>query len=260
MTQPTISILIPTLNVENTLERTLESLRNQSLINKLEIIIIDGESTDGTLNIVKKHRDIISTVETTPANGVANALNTGLTRVSGDLIACLNADDLWSNNTAETISKLWLRSEKKSIICGGVKFFTVDKKIEYYRYPDIRSMRRRMSIFHPSTFVPTDIAESIGAFNEKFKYAMDSEWFHRAMEQQISFLTTTEILSEMSLGGLSDRHYIKALLEYRDSLIQHKITSRTSATICFLYVSFFKTLTQNSWGLGLKNLIKNNIS
>ena len=86
------SVIIPCLNREDTISKTLGSVISQ-LYDNFEIIVIDGASTDSTLNIVNEYKDYLMTVISEPDNGLYDAMNKGIKLATGDIIGILNADD-----------------------------------------------------------------------------------------------------------------------------------------------------------------------
>jgi glycosyltransferase involved in cell wall biosynthesis len=91
---PKISIIIPTFNQGNFIEETILSIIDQDFKN-FEIIIIDGGSNDGTLDIVKKYESAISFWISEPDTGQSNAINKGLKKVTGEIVTWLNSDDYY---------------------------------------------------------------------------------------------------------------------------------------------------------------------
>ena len=97
-----ISIVTVTLNSEKTLERTIKSVLGQNY-SDVEYIIIDGGSTDGTLNIIEKYKDKISKVISEKDNGLYDAMNKGIKLSTGDIVGILNSDDFFYNEEVLSI-------------------------------------------------------------------------------------------------------------------------------------------------------------
>jgi glycosyltransferase involved in cell wall biosynthesis len=93
-TNPKISVIVPALNQAAFVERTLLSILNQGYPN-LELIVVDGGSTDGTLEVLDRYKDHISHLSSSPDNGQSDALNRGFAKATGDIMAWMNSDDLY---------------------------------------------------------------------------------------------------------------------------------------------------------------------
>ena len=104
MAYPKITIITACLNAARTVEATIRSVLDQNYPN-LEYIIIDGVSTDGTLEIVDKYEDKITKIVSEPDKGIYDAFNKGISLATGDLIGILNADDFYAPWTMTTIQK-----------------------------------------------------------------------------------------------------------------------------------------------------------
>ena len=103
-----ISIITVVLNAEKTIERTIKSIINQSY-NKYEIIIIDGGSTDGTIDIIKKYKKKISYWISKKDQGIYHAMNKGIKKSSGNIIGILNSDDYYLKNALRTVNNYFNR-------------------------------------------------------------------------------------------------------------------------------------------------------
>ena len=104
-----ISIITVCFNSASTLEATILSVKKQTY-KKLEYIIIDGNSSDGTLNIIKSHSDIVTKWISEPDKGLYDALNKGVLLATGDIIGILNSDDIFfSNSTLEEVANFHLK-------------------------------------------------------------------------------------------------------------------------------------------------------
>ena len=97
---PLISIITVSYNAVKTIEDTITSVLNQTYSN-IEYIIIDGASTDGTLEVIKKYQDDISIIVSEPDKGIYDAMNKGIERANGELIGIINADDWYEANAVE---------------------------------------------------------------------------------------------------------------------------------------------------------------
>lgn len=227
-----ISVIIPTLNSASSLEKTLLSVLRQQDAN-VQVIIIDGGSQDDTLKIIQQYKQHIAHWESSQDNGISEALNKGIKQSTGHIISILNSDDCWEENTLRFIRSSVAKSPSTGIFCGKVRFIDPVTQQTYIRSPNLRNIKKRMSVFHPSLFITKSSYELVGQYSEEFYLAMDSEWIHRALKANIKFCMLNEVLANMSLGGLSDKHYFASLNEYRKSVIQHNIGTKSEAHFYF---------------------------
>lgn len=135
---PLVSIITVVYNGEQYLQQTIDSVINQNYPNK-EYIVIDGGSTDGTLEILKSNSNHIDILVSEPDNGLYDAMNKGIKLSSGELIGIINSDDWYEPNTIEIVIKAFKDHPNKTI-------FHAD------RYDVLQSGKRREYKFHPSAF------------------------------------------------------------------------------------------------------------
>jgi glycosyltransferase involved in cell wall biosynthesis len=107
---PKITVVIPCINAENTIQKTFDSLRVQNYGN-LECIVIDGASTDSTLSIIEKNNDIIDILVSEKDNGASEAQNKGIKLATGDLIGYLHTDDYYEDNMLFEISNAYIKNK-----------------------------------------------------------------------------------------------------------------------------------------------------
>lgn len=117
LSNPKVSIVIPSYNQGKYLEDTILSVINQTYKN-IEIIIIDGGSTDNSVDIIKKYKDKIHFWVSEKDKGQANAINKGFKKASGEIFAWLNSDDLYTENAVEQIVNEFNKDPSVSIVYG----------------------------------------------------------------------------------------------------------------------------------------------
>lgn len=252
--RPKISVVIPVLNGVSTLTRTLESIISQKHAN-LELILIDGGSTDGTLDIIQQFFPYLAYWESGQDSGIADAFNRGIDHASGELIAILNSDDNWVAETLRHIEEATKSNPDADIYYGQIRYVDHTTGKNYIRKPDLSRMKQRMFLFHPAMFVRKSAYARIGSYSEQYHLAMDSEWCHRAIAAKLRFKPIDQVLAEMHLGGVSDRNFAGSLWEYRKSLIQHNLTGRFRANYYFIKFVLLKTLMRSYHLRLLKQLV-----
>jgi len=241
---PSISVVMPVLNSVSTVEVALESVFQQNASN-LDIVIIDGGSTDGTLDVIAQYSNNIDAIEVGKDSCLSDALNRGLKLATGDFVAILNADDHWMKGTIQSIRKSIEADPGKEVYCGKVRIIDPSTGLSYTLAPKLAKMKKRMSIFHSSMFISKNAYDRIGGYSVDYHLAMDSEWCHRAICADLRFGLVDDVLASMRLEGISDIHFLKSLLEYRKSAIQHKIATRMEASFYFLQHLIVKLIFRN---------------
>jgi len=211
----------------------------------IEIVVIDGGSTDGTLEEIRVRESRISYWETGKDKGIADAFNRGVVHSSGTFIAILNSDDSWDVNALAEIEKGVRENSEVGVFYGAVSYVDNESGYAYIRRPRLSALKYRMWLFHPAMVVSRLAYERVGLYDERYTHAMDSEWCHRAMVSGLSFVELDAVLANMSLGGVSDRQFIKSLSQYRRSVIAHGLCGPFEAWIFFVWFASLK-LTMRS--------------
>jgi glycosyltransferase involved in cell wall biosynthesis len=188
---PKISIITPSFNQGKFIKETIESVLNQNYPN-LEYWIIDGGSTDNTVKILKSYKNKIKWVSEKD-KGQTDALNKGLKKVSGEIIAYLNSDDAYLPNTFYAVVDLFQKNPKAMWLTGD--YFIIDehgKKMqpfvaEYKRWwrksPSFSSLAIANFIVQPSTFWRKKVIKEIGLFNVQWRYCMDYDYWLRIIKK-----------------------------------------------------------------------------
>ncbi|MDQ1317406.1 MAG: hypothetical protein QG588_1058 [Candidatus Poribacteria bacterium] len=183
--KPLVSIITACFNSEKYLEQTIQSVVNQTYDN-IEYIIIDGGSTDNTLNTIKKYDNKIAYWISEPDKGMYDAINKGIKLMNGDIWACLNSDDQYYLNTLEKIVFYFSKEPDVDIIFGNLDFVTDNGEFIYRRFfPKLnlnRIMRMNYSlraISQPAVFLRRSVIENVGYFDTSYSYASDMDYFIR---------------------------------------------------------------------------------
>ena len=213
---PKVSIIFPVKNAQETVEKSLSSLVNQSYSN-IEIIVVDGLSNDKTcqlINLFKKH---ITFFVSEADNGIGDAMNKGLRVVNGELVGILNADDYYLPNAVELMVENYL-SSPDFIYHADCNIFFDDSKFYNSKSSTRVDLRKGMLIQHIATFVPKKFYDKIGSFDPKLKISADWDFLLRCQLNGIKFKKIDETIANYSIGGtstknintlLNERHYIR---------------------------------------------------
>jgi len=201
-----VSIITVVLNNRSCIENCIQSIIHQTYPN-IEYIIIDGGSSDGTIDVIRKHEKTISTWISEPDRGIYDAMNKGITRSNGDVIGILNSDDLYADERViEKVMNCFSRTQSDS--CYGdliyVERNNINKNPRYWKSNNYRKENFKLGWMppHPTFFVRHEIYEKYGAFNLNFPLAADYELMLRFLYKEgISASYIPEVLVKMRTGG-----------------------------------------------------------
>lgn len=227
-----ISIVTVVYNNETTISQCIESVLNQSYPN-IEYILIDGNSTDGTIDIVNQYQDKIDKIVSEPDKGIYDAMNKGLKLCSGDIIGILNSDDFYANNDIISNVVSTIKEFDVDAVYGNLKYVDpVDTK-KVKRFWKSASFKRNKFEYgwmppHPTFFVKKVVYDKYGYFNLELKSAADYEIMLRFLyKHKIQVKYIDEVLTIMRDGGNSNsslKHRIKANKEDQRSWVLNGFT------------------------------------
>lgn len=201
------TIITVSYNSEKTIAQTMESVLNQSYGN-YEYIIIDGGSTDGTVDIVKlymeKYSDRIKLISE-PDKGIYDAMNKGIKLAKGDIIGIINSDDWYERDALINVANNYV-DEQYVIYHGYMR--TIDalngKEIRCAIYNP--EYIKDTMINHPTVFVHKKIYDDYGAFNLQYKSSADYEFIIRMVQnKKVRFIPINKIQANFRTGGMSGR-------------------------------------------------------
>ena len=227
-----ISIITVTYNNVSVINDCLDSVKLQNY-NNIEHIIIDGGSTDGTLQYLQSKRAEFKTLISEPDNGIYDAMNKGIKYSTGDIVGFLNSDDFYANN--EVISKVVSEFEKESNLqaCYSDSIY-INKKFTSKIVRYFKSCEFRHGLFskgwcppHPTFFVKKSIYESYGYFDLNYNIASDIDLMMRFLEiHKIRSKYVPEVWVKMRMGGTTNKslkNILKQNFEILNSLKKNKL-------------------------------------
>ena len=204
-----ISIITTTYNSATTIEQTIQSVLNQSYTN-IEYIVVDGGSTDGTLDIINRYKAQLGKIISEKDNGIYDAINKGIDLATGDIIGILHSDDFYMNSTViEKIASTFNQNQ-----CDGLyaNLYYVDKD-------DTNKIKRKWNSGnysegaflngwmppHPTFFVKKEMYTKFGKYNLQFATAADYELMLRFIHKhKIKLAYLNEFIVKMRVGGKSN--------------------------------------------------------
>jgi len=194
---PRISLVTPSLNAERTISRTLHSVEAQAYPN-LQVICVDGDSADSTLDIIKRNRHIVSHIIHGKDKNAAEAINKGFSIADGEIFCYLNADDALCAHALTRVANIFLNEPDIDVVTGACHRVFADGSEEITQVPanflEILSMRN--AIEQPSTFWRATAHRRAGTLDESYALAFDWEWWNRLHASGANIRRTPEILSE----------------------------------------------------------------
>lgn len=202
-----ISIITACYNSEKTISRTIESILNQTY-QDIELIVIDGDSSDDTLEKLNNYSKNISFMISERDNGIYDALNKGLKQSNGDIIAFLHSDDFYPNNKIlENVINQFKINDKVDIVLGDIAFIDNNKNFKRFYSGENFNFNYGIMPPHPSTFIKKKYYNSYGNFNLKYKIASDYDLLFRfIILNKAGIRYSNNILVYMKPGGKSNKN------------------------------------------------------
>jgi glycosyltransferase involved in cell wall biosynthesis len=202
-----ISVITVCFNSEKTIRSTLDAMLVQTFQN-FEYIIVDGGSTDATLEILNEYKPKFNGklfVKSEKDNGIYDAMNKGISRCHGELIGIVNSDDWYEPDTLEKVKNAYTGSLYE-VIYGMQRVYQKNKvrSILFYHHDFLKSQM----ITHPTCFVTRKTYEAFGVFDaENYRSSADYELMLRYyLSGKVLFTPVYSILSNFMLGGISSSH------------------------------------------------------
>ena len=234
-----ISIITVTKNSQKFLEKNIKSVLSQSY-KKYEHIIVDGNSTDNTLLIIKKYKNQVKFIKNKKDKGLYHAMNVGIAKSSGDIIGILNSDDIYFKDCLKYVNKYFNEYQDIDFLFGSVLKY---KLLHGYKPWKISFSFGFYSTHSVGFFIKKKAQNKIGGYNLKYKYSADYDLFYRMINKyKLNGMATkkNEIFGKFRKGGLSSR--IK-FIEYLKEGNQIRIDN--GQNIIFVYLIFFLRCLRN---------------
>lgn len=231
-----ISVITICYNSAEYIEEAIESVLSQDYDN-FEYIIIDGGSTDGTLDIIRKYEDRLAYWVSEPDNGLYDAMNKGIAKASGDIFGMINSDDYYFPGALKKVAAAFEdKSLDDNIFWGDIMHG--DERVLGWREWNVK---RGAFAPHPSMFCPKKIYDQIGTYNLKYKILADYDFMYRAINHyHIKHIYLPENIAFFRPGGLASQNILPSLKEE----LAVKICYGQSRLIA--YIVFWLKIIKNS--------------
>lgn len=221
MFQPRLSVITIVYNNVRDIERTMLSVINQTYTN-LEYIIIDGESSDGTLEVVNKYQHRISKLISEPDKGIYDAMNKGLSLATGDYVLFMNSgDEIYS---VETIEKVFACEPDADIYYGETEMFDQQWRSlgqRRHQAPEKfswKSFQWGMSVSHQAIYIKRSITEP---FDMQYQLSSDIDWIIKAAKKARKIVNTHLYVAKYMVGGMSKAKHKQSLVERFNIFTKH---------------------------------------
>lgn len=213
-----ISVITTTYNSASTVQDTIGSVGRQVFDGEVEYIIIDGGSTDATLDIVGQYPGLVTKVISEPDSGLYDAMNKGIRLATGDVVGILNSDDFYtSDDVLATIAGEFERKEVDAVY-GDVHFVrpdNLDKCVRYYSSSMFSPFFLRFGFMpaHPSFYVRRECYEQYGLYDTSYRIASDYDMMVRLFyKYKITYSYIKRDMVTMRTGGLSTKNLKNRML------------------------------------------------
>jgi glycosyltransferase involved in cell wall biosynthesis len=227
-------VITPVRNGATTLPRAIESVLSQDYGN-IDYVVVDGQSTDGTLDVLRSFDNDISLWVSGRDSGISDAFNKGIALSRGEIIGILNCDDWYEPGAirravdAMQDSGADIAAGKLQYWEGGLNTFIVSS--------DPELLDQSMTVGHPTVFVRRSCYGRIGLYRLDFQFAMDYEWVLRAKHSGARFVTLEHCTANMQLGGVSDKRWRDCQREVARARALH-IPGKNTAWAYYSYLGY----------------------
>lgn len=231
--KPLISIVTVVYNGAEFLEDTIKSVLEQKYDN-VEYIIVDGGSTDGTLDIISSYSNFIDYWVSEPDSGIYDAMNKGILLSTGSILGIINSDDYYAG--AECLNTVVSAlNEGAEVVCGAMDLISRredETKVLERRIVKWKKLPFGMYINHPSTFVKRHVYARMGLYDSSLRMAADYKMFLKCYVENIKFRATTDVLAVMRDGGESIRRL--EITREEESIVRRSVLPKLHFVIVML--------------------------
>lgn len=203
-----VTIITSCYNRVKTIRGCIESVLAQDYPD-IEYIVVDGASTDGSMDVINEYKDRIAKIISEPDHGMYEAINKGLRAATGDIVGLVHSDDfLFSNQTVSNIVKRFEETHADFLYGDGLFVDSNDTKKPVRNWKGGRYSKGKVRCgwlpLHPTCYLKSSFYKEVGPYNEKYKIAADTDFLVRALYEhspKVAYLK--EYIVRMRMGGLS---------------------------------------------------------
>ncbi len=247
---PLISVITVCLNAAEFIEQCMQSVLEQDF-DDFEYVVIDGGSTDGSVDMIQKYQDRLAYWHSRPDRGLAHAFNLGVRHSSGKWLLFLNSDDfLVSPSVLSEMAEKLKHHPEADVVFGQVEVVSREVRPVHVGGPYGKAFQwkrflRRDTIPHQSAFTNRSYFSRVGLFDEAFRIAVDYEHFLRG-GAKLRAVCVSCLVCKMREGGMGKKYIHQSLREWKEAQIRSGGRNRFTASMeCYLLQ--LKVVTENLW-------------
>ncbi len=234
-----ITIITVTKNSEKYLKENIESVLRQKYKN-YEHILVDGNSTDNTVRIIKSYKKNVRLIKNKQDKGLYHAMNVGIKNAKGDIIGILNSDDIYFKNTLKIVNDYFCKDRKLDFLFGSVY---KHKLLSGYNPWKVDFSFGFYSTHSVGFFIKKKSQLKVGLYNLQYNYSSDYDLFIRMIKKFKLKGTSTkksEVFGKFRRGGLSSR------IKFLDYLKEcNKIRINNGQNVLFVYILYLLRIIKN---------------
>lgn len=224
---PLVSIITPSFNQGQFIEETILSVLNQTYQN-IQYIVVDGGSTDNSMEVVNKYKDRINIIIHEKDKGQTDAINKGFKLAKGELVGWINSDDILYLHCVEKIVELYLSNPKGAIFYGSKSNFIDDTgvaiKLNQLEIPDLKYLlNKNYSVIQQGSFYSTELVKKNNYLDENLNYCMDLDLWLRLLKNGSIYSYDEKPLAAFRFWGetktANGKH--RFLNEIKKTLLKH---------------------------------------
>ncbi|RFZ81768.1 glycosyltransferase [Mucilaginibacter terrenus] len=218
---PTLSVITVVYNNVRDIERTIRSVVNQTYTN-IEYIVIDGQSTDGTLEIIKSYSSRIKKLVSEPDKGIYDAMNKGLNLATGEYVIFMNSGDEFYAN--DTVARVFGTSEDADLYYGETEMVDAERNSlgqRRHKAPENftwRSFKYGMSVSHQAIYIRRSL---VAPYDSKYQLSADIDWIIGAAKKARKIVKVEGYVAKYLVGGMSKARHRQSLQERFDIMRKH---------------------------------------
>jgi len=214
--QPTLSVITIVYNNVRDIERTMLSVLNQTYSN-IEYIVVDGLSTDGTLDVIARYKTRIAKLISEKDEGIYDAMNKGLAAATGDYVLFMNSGDEFYAN--DTVAGVFSSTPDADIYYGETEMIDSSgqslgqRRHKAPRGLTWRSFKYGMSVSHQAIYIRRSLT---GPYDRKYQLSADIDWILCAVKKAKKIVNVNQYLAKYLVGGMSKTKHRQSLMERFD--------------------------------------------
>jgi len=234
--EPLVTVITAVRNGDATLEQCMQSVLRQSY-SRIEYIVVDGDSSDGTLDLVRKYESSIAQWVSEPDRGMYHALNKGLALARGELVGMINADDFYLPSAIESVV-LAYNDNGEGVYHGDLVVLDEARGRRWIRrpmaHPEAHYLQD-MPVNHPSMFASASLYRRFGGFTPDYELSADYELVCRLLSNEVRFHYIAEPIAAFREGGRSGGY--RTFMESRAIQVQYGRSRVSAGVACGLSIA-----------------------